>query len=291
VSAAFGADALAQVDLTQEERPAARRLVVQLDSSGEVAPGNSGTITTQKKGEFCGPSYTLNCAYPDRSATAADPGAIQRDKDRLAAEQSLAEAARWATIWTIVLASAAILAVFVSAGAVYYMRKTLNLTRELAVAERRPWIGEDIQLQPDNVIASAETGQWHVMLTVWAKNSGQAPARNVRVARLGEIGERERDSLLAAITSRGKRSGDGGVTIFPNSTAPLTTTVLFENRQSSSEWQVLDGYFGGWIEYEFAGSDARHITPFAYQINYRSNAAAGHGQVHLAPLHHNLVAT
>lgn len=172
--------------------------------------------------------------------------------------------ARWAK-WMFVSSS---LGVIATALGVVYVARTLKLTRELALGEQRPWLGEKSEFVSVDI---AEGDDVTLSVNVLVRNSGQQPALHV-VVRVFEVP----DAGVAAVPESMKSAlvrhvrGDvevAGQTIFPNSEELFSRWVFLRLRASDSHTDFR-GYIGGWIEYRFHGSDTPHLTPFLYNIGY-----------------------
>ena len=201
----------------------------------------------------------------------------ERGRADLHAQQDMAT-------WAVALLWVSIFGLLSSIGGLYLLLRTLNLTREIALADRRPWVGENgVRVAQ---VSRLEDGRWYLLLHVTVQNDGSTPALQVAVGNtigLSGIGDPVEDKpLKRAIESR---KTCGGELLNPNCQTTLIAPLFFTPDNGSDG--VINGNFGGWIQYQFDGSREIHVTPFIYQIGH----VLGNERVWLLRVGHQIPAT
>ena len=184
---AFGLTVLSGTVVAQEvTRPIERPGVVDQPDSPENAE-RSEDYGASKQGNFCGPSYTLNCGYRDQNATQErSPEAEAREKEDLKAQKSMARSTEEMAFWTVYMTIAAILSTVFAGLAVFFAYRSFAETRKIAVAQLRAYIGVLDPSPMDLQDSGFSVGQ-QAKIDFRFANHGETPARSLNYVAFMDI--------------------------------------------------------------------------------------------------------
>lgn len=127
-----------------------------------------------KQGNFCGPSYTLNCGYRNQSAAQPrNPEAEGRDERDVKAQESMATSTESMALWTIVMAIAAIFSFVAASAAAVFAYNIIGETRRIGEAQTRAYLG----VHNCRITLRKEECDMKIVLEI--ENTGNSPAYNL----------------------------------------------------------------------------------------------------------------
>ena len=138
-----------------------------------------------------------------------------------------------------------------------------DTTRELFVEEKRPWLECHFVQTSDGVLYAFN--DFSLLGKLKFKNIGHTPAKNIHchtlelVDRIDESVERD----LKAMIEKAKASeAKVGQSALPNGSAAFPTELTLKDIGNVYQGRIT--HLVGFVEYMYAGSVKKHITPFAW---------------------------
>lgn len=166
-------------------------------------------------------------------------------------------------------AAASIVVALLSVGVAIYgahlFRRQLNLTRELFLVERRPWLRESLSLRDARVFNHTENIE--VLAAMVFQNIGQLPATNIHihtVAQSYEWADREEKALGDEIAKVRSGPVTAGRSLLPTGQTDYRIEIKFEEMGTKYGGRTV--WVSGVVEYQFVGTSTKHFTPFAWRV-------------------------
>lgn len=217
-------------------------------------------------GSISGALDQLYCVLDEAETTKEE----KRDEYDLKAQQDMALFAYSVAIFTFA-------SLLVGGAGVYFVARSLNLTRELFYADKRPWLDARVLLDPMSI--RREKSGYFLQFAIKAVNSGQIPATDVVCVYFfyedpleGEAEATFMRQYEDDLSGRVRRNNNIG-SVHPNSTGHCPGGLILGGKNVDGAHG--EGYIGGWITYRFTGSRAIHGTPFFWRYLFVNESDAG----------------
>lgn len=166
--------------------------------------------------------------------------------------------------WTFALMLLGVVGLLASIAGVFLVFENLKATRELFVADKRPWLKVVVAINDaDAQKAYRYEGKDWFKLIIRVENVGQLPAYSVRLSGIYALHDGEKQ-FTAAMSLDRKAYKIRGRTVFPGAEEVYRETLSC----SSGDGQFFVSVdLGGFIDYQFDGSDEIHRTPFVWRVS------------------------
>lgn len=222
-------------------------------------------------GSISGALDQLYCVLDEAETTEEE----KRNEYDLKAQQDMA-------LFALAMAIFTFISLGIGLAGVYYVARSLNLTRQLFLEERRPWLEESLTTEGMQIF-HLENSFGFVAKMIF-RNVGQMPAVNIHFHRLPYTYDWPADEALLKerIAAIKENSSTPGRAILPGGQA--TFPIDFQLDDIGTIYQGRTAYVAGFVEYTYAGSSRIHVTPFAWSIGGGLKEMSNRGSFYLSSI-------
>jgi hypothetical protein len=161
-------------------------------------------------------------------------------------------------------------------------KQSNSLSRELFVADQRPWVSVDLKPDPRGRLMVDPSGNITADITISYKNHGRTPATNILIGYVSVVSDpdavkRTQEKILVDIIAF-KNRGGAGITLFPDdeiesngSATGKVSARAFQTRLRSTAYNPAELLLVGCLRYE-APSNQVGVTGFCFRIALKTKS-------------------